>query len=159
MRLTDEQKKLVEDNHNLIYWYTSNRGLNLDDYYDLLAIELCNTVVNYDDSKGSLSNYFKLRSDWVISRHYRSIKAKKRDTILVDLTENHNSVDDTDDIVDKLNFLDWMDSVDSEVLKLKYKGYSQVEIAEIMKVSPSRVSKIMKRLKKVFYENYRQSNE
>ena len=31
--LTEEQKRLVEENHNLIYWYCHKYNLNIEEYY------------------------------------------------------------------------------------------------------------------------------
>lgn len=53
--LTKQQQQLVEENHNLIYKYMSLYKLNMDDYYDILAIALCRAAKFYDSSKGSFS--------------------------------------------------------------------------------------------------------
>ena len=53
--LTEEQKKLVEDNHNLIYSYMWNKGLSLndtEDWYGVLATALCKTAKLYDPDRG-----------------------------------------------------------------------------------------------------------
>lgn len=55
MKLSDEQVKLVEENHNLIYSFLSSNNFLADDYYDLAAIALCETALHYDPSKGSFS--------------------------------------------------------------------------------------------------------
>ena len=60
MILTKEQQKMVEENHDLIYWYANIKKLNLENWYDLLAIELCGVVLKYNPKKGSLSNYYKI---------------------------------------------------------------------------------------------------
>ena len=39
--MTDEQKKLVEENHALIYQVIRDMGLPIEDHYDLGAIGLC----------------------------------------------------------------------------------------------------------------------
>lgn len=53
--LTEEQKKLVEDNHNLIYSYIWKKGLNnneTEDWYGIFAVSLCNAAKLYDPDKG-----------------------------------------------------------------------------------------------------------
>ena len=40
MKLNDEQRGVVEENHQLIYWYAHRRHLDLEEWYDLLAIRL-----------------------------------------------------------------------------------------------------------------------
>ena len=46
--MTDEQRKLVEDNHSLIYLVINNMGLSVEDNYDIAAIGLCNAAIGYD---------------------------------------------------------------------------------------------------------------
>ncbi len=53
--LTDEQKKLIEENHGLIYKYISIRGLDKDEWYDILAERFCKIIPQYDPKKGKLS--------------------------------------------------------------------------------------------------------
>ena len=58
MRLTDEQRRLAEDNHNLIYRYMHSKKLDIDEWYDILAVGFCKAVATYDPKKGySLSTY------------------------------------------------------------------------------------------------------
>ena len=53
--LSPEQQKLVEDNHNLIYSFAHSRRLKLEQYYDVLAICLCNAACDYEKNKGEFS--------------------------------------------------------------------------------------------------------
>lgn len=53
-RLTDEQRKLVEDNHDLIYWYMHKYRLT-EDFYYILALGLCMAARNYNSDLGSFS--------------------------------------------------------------------------------------------------------
>lgn len=53
--LTNEQQKLVETNHNLIYKFAHKENLVIDDYYDILAIGLCRAAMGFDESKGKFS--------------------------------------------------------------------------------------------------------
>ena len=57
IQLNDEQRKLVEDNHNLIYQYLIDNKLPQDEYYDIAAIGLCKAALKYDTSKGAFSTY------------------------------------------------------------------------------------------------------
>ena len=54
--LNDQQRKLVEDNHNLIYYFLKGKNLSLDaveDWYGLCAIGLCKAALIYDSTKGT----------------------------------------------------------------------------------------------------------
>ena len=51
-KLTDDQRKLAEKHHNLIYTFAREYKINLDEYYDLLAIGLCIAARIFDPDKG-----------------------------------------------------------------------------------------------------------
>ena len=147
MRLTEEQKKIVEENHNLIYWYINKNKLDVNDYYDLLAIELCNTAMKHNAERGSFANYFNLRADGMMYKEYRKANAHKRKHVEVDFdVDYYNTMGDID-ITDGLALEELMSGEYGEVLLLKSKGYTQVEIADILNTNQSKVSKILKRAK------------
>ena len=53
--LNDAQRKLVEENHSLIYKYLNSRNLSMDsieDWYGTAAIGLCQAALCYDPNKG-----------------------------------------------------------------------------------------------------------
>ena len=156
MRLTDEQRELVEENHNLIYWYINRRKLDIEEWYDLLAIELCYTVMKYNPEKGSLSNYFKLRADGLVHKEHKKQNSQKRFHHGVSYVENIHSpisleLEGGSDFSVKLK--EFVGEENSDILLLKYQGYTQSEIAEKLGISQSYVSKILKRLKDEYYEN------
>lgn len=45
--MTDEQKQLVEQNHNLIYFYLYRHNLSIEEYYDVAAIGLCKAAITF----------------------------------------------------------------------------------------------------------------
>lgn len=53
--LTPQQKKLVEDNHNLIYSLAYKKNINLDEFYGDLAIGLCKAALAFDENRGKFS--------------------------------------------------------------------------------------------------------
>ena len=55
MKLNNEQRKLVEDNHKLIYFFASKNNIDVDEYYDILALALCQAAYHYDKTKGAFS--------------------------------------------------------------------------------------------------------
>lgn len=55
--LTNEQQKLVEVNHNLIYKFANKENLAIDEYYDILAIGLCRAAIGFEESKGKFSTF------------------------------------------------------------------------------------------------------
>jgi RNA polymerase sigma factor (sigma-70 family) len=147
MKLTEEQQQVVADNHNLIYWYANLAGLKLADWYDLLAIELCITVIKYEEGKGSLSNYFKLRADGMVYKEYRKSQSQKRLATVIQYTENVHQIQDPESIEDKYDLKELMDVENGAIIKMKYEGYTQTEMARELGVSQSYVSKILKKLR------------
>lgn len=53
--LTEEQRKIAADNHNLIYAYANKSRISIDDWYGVLAIGLCKAAKSFDNSKGEFS--------------------------------------------------------------------------------------------------------
>jgi len=142
MTLDDSQRKLVEENHNLIYWYASTFGVDLEEWYGDLAIELCKTIVQYDSEKGSLSNYYKIRADNMMNKERAKLNSKKR---------SNNGVISIHDLYDS-NLAEHTDDFDESslfrfdkcgILKMKSEGYTQLEIGEKLGMTQSQVSKII----------------
>jgi RNA polymerase sigma factor (sigma-70 family) len=140
MVLTDKDREVVSENHNLIYWYLNLKGLDVDEWYDLLAIELCKTIVKHDESLGSLANYFKIRCDGIVSKEFRKRNAKKRYHVPVEYADECNGELIDFDLIALEQFIE---NSNCDVLKLKFQGYSQKEIAEIIGISQSQVSRIL----------------
>lgn len=143
--LTIEQQKIVEDNHNLIYWYANKANLNIDEYYGLLAMELCKTVMKYDETKGSLANLYKMRCDNLIKNEYRNNSRKPREVYGYNDERIHNDMNDVELKIDLENLIK---SDKTGVLKLIADGYTQKEISKILGISQSTVSNVLKRVRK-----------
>ena len=47
--MTEKQKQLVVDNHNLIYSFLHKHGFDEEEFYDLAAIGLCKAAKSYKD--------------------------------------------------------------------------------------------------------------
>lgn len=56
-KITEEQKKIVEDNHNLIYSFLREYKLPIDEWYGLAAIGLCKAAMSYDNNLSKFSVY------------------------------------------------------------------------------------------------------
>lgn len=152
MKLTNEQAQIVEENHALIYWYANLKQLKLDDWYDLLAIELCKTVIKHHPEKSSLANYYKLRCDCLCNKEYQKTQAQKRFNLGVyDLEEVYNWTTPNDckyeDVDDLQLIVDTFSSEYQEIIVLKYQGYTQGEIANMLGLSQSQISKILRKVR------------
>lgn len=62
-QLNAEQQRLVEENHNLIYWFINKMRLSLEDYYGVVAIGLCKAAYSYDSSRGCA---FSTHAHWAM---------------------------------------------------------------------------------------------
>ena len=157
-KLTEEESVLVAENHNLIYWIAHFKGLNLDEWYDLLAIELCATIRHYNPSRGSLSNYYKMRVEGLMSKEYRRSTRQKRIPMEQMYDMELQSDDASTDDYELSDLLDWIDNSEyKQVIKLKAMGYTQKEIGDEIGFSQTYISFILKEVRKQ-YEDYRQSN-
>lgn len=146
-KLTIDQSKLVEDNHKLIYWYLSKRGLSYDEWYDLFAIELCYTAMAYDKNQGSFSNYFKLRCDWLVKNNFRISQLKKNQHIDLELFDGYEYPIQKELFTEtELCYL--FDGKYGTILKMVYEGYTQEEIAHKLGKNQSYVSNILKKIRK-----------
>jgi len=76
--LTDNQRKLVEDNYKLIQGYARWRNINLSDYHGLLAIGLCNAAKLYNPEKGSFSSIAYYCMDNEFGHYNTKTKTQKR---------------------------------------------------------------------------------
>lgn len=47
-KLNNEQRKLVEENHNLIYSFLNNQALSINEWYDICAIGLCKAALTFN---------------------------------------------------------------------------------------------------------------
>ena len=160
--LTEEQKRLVEENHNLIYWYCHKYNLDIEEYYGLFAIELCRAVQLYDPTKSKIATYI-IKAFW--NKHVNFEKRKKRnkrkaneDTIsidqdfgqdgeeakLSDFLTNGKSVED-EIIMIPLSELGLEDKLMSVVrLRLENPNITQQEMADKLGVSQSQVGRYLK---------------
>lgn len=153
VKLTPEQAQIVADNHNLIYWYCNMKKLDVNTYYDLLAIELCNTVMKYDPEKGTLANYFKIRADGMIAKEYQKSQAQKRAHKDIRYIENLYGVDNIYTNYKLRETYETLLGLDEYgIIKLRLLGYTQNEIAEMLNLSQSFISKELKRIRKEFNE-------
>lgn len=151
MKLTEEQQRIVEENYKLIFWYANMKHLNLEEWYDLLAIELCYAVMKHKVEKGSLSTYFKLRADGLVYKESKKARTLKRTCTEVGFIENiHSNRETTDEL---LELEEWVGVENKDIIRMKYDGYTQTEIAREIGVSQSYVSKVLRKTKEDYYSD------
>lgn len=179
--VTDEQKKLVENNTGLIMAVLKkiiikNKNKDIDDFISIGYEALCTAAINYDSNKGSFSS---LAYSCILHKIYRELKHKyRRENNIVSLEQKIANIENGMTYEDLLSqreelFEDkYIDHRTAEELvpiinaKLKYKDRmtlvyllqydSQEIVAEIMGVSRQCINQRIKNIKKIllkYYEN------
>lgn len=101
--MTEQQKKLVEENHNLIYGFLHKQNLDPEEYYDLAAIALCEAAQIYDPDRGISFSTLGYRCMYnCIGHEIRKSNTKKRQGAV--LSYYQATTDDS------TSFLDLMES-------------------------------------------------
>lgn len=159
-QLTDEERKIVEDNHNLIYGVAKKFHLDVDEWYGILAIELCKAVQHHDPARGKLSTYYYIRAGSTILNEISKSKTQKRqhegmeNLEYLENVETENTLDEGDILVSSLE--DWFSNEEyGEILKYKLQGYTQKDIGEKLKLKPYAIKMKLKRAKEDYDGNYR----
>lgn len=170
MKLTEEQKKLVEENHNLIYWFAKKYHVPIEDYYDVLAQGLCMAAYHYDPSKCSFSTYAYLCMNTEMHVEYR--KTLRKSEIpqgnifhyenawqLSDLIPTNEKTENK--VIDKISYEnlisllnDILNDKDKEVLSYILNGLTMREIAKIEGTSHQAIHNRMKKIREKVKKSY-----
>ena len=169
-KLTEEQKKLVEDNHKLIYSFIIKRNLSIDEWYDVLAYALCKAAATFNPEKAKFSTYvmkcmFNEYNMVLRSNNSNCRKANESalyyydniplcnggdDLIYLDVIEDKSCINVEDAVITKMSIqiYDKLTDLQKQVFKLTLFGYTQIEIAEILDYSQGYISRILKKIRK-----------
>lgn len=172
--MNDEQRKLVEDNHNLIYACLRKYNLSIDEYYDVVAIGLCKAAITFDEkSECAFSTYAYLLMQHEIDMVFRH-NTRKRAIPLDQITYYQNVISDSDGKeTERLRFISDNVDIESEVIandsikqvrsKLKERDrivfdllaldYRQKEIGKIIGCSQPHISRIKRKIIKLLEED------
>ena len=167
--LTKQQQNLVEMNHNLIYGFANRNNLNIDEYYDLLAIGLCKAAKIFDNNKSEFSTlaYYCMRNE--VYQHWKHIKTKSY--IPNEIVLSYDALNNTDNIENKNSFLeiltdkkltedivinDLMENAIFNILSKKERiiveflvsGLNQIEISEKLGCTKQCISAIVCKIRK-----------
>ena len=170
MKLTEEQKKLVEENHNLIYWFAKKYHVPIEEYYDVLAQGLCMAAYHYDPSKCSFSTYAYLCMNTEMHVEYR--KTLRKSEIpqgnifhyenawqLSDLIPTNEKTENK--VIDRISYEnlisllnDILNDKDKEVLTHILNGLTMREIAKIEGTSHQAIKKKKKKIREKVKKSY-----
>lgn len=168
--LTEEQKRLAEDNHNLIYGFLRRRNYSIEEWYGVAAIGLCKAAAVFDPAKGyafsTIAYVCMKRAIYGVKRDMRSQKRdggavisldaeQLEDVSLLGKTPDH--VNYADEAIVQLELKEFLASVprwEREVLQRSMVGMTQVEIARAMGVSQPHIGRTLKKQKAEFDRRY-----
>lgn len=172
LRLSEQQRKLVQDNHNLIYSFAWCKNIDLEEYYDVLAIGLCVAATKYDASISSFSTYAFTCMNSQYCKELRRNQRKSKipadmilslDEPLCQNTDTHdgnltlsdllpdNTVDVEKDILTQQSLQEMCDSLkekEKNVLMSLVNGKSQSELAEQYGISRQRIGQLVSNIRK-----------
>ena len=175
MKLTEEQRKLIEENHNLIYGFLKINELDKDEYYDTAAFGLCKAAIKYDSSKGIFSSFAykcmtsEMYHQWSYDarkcripkkiiysyNHFHNVENNEQ-VVNTDLTsfewnKNNNHNRDVADIItekEKISkFLPLLKEEEWSIVKYLVSGFNQQEIADKFNISHQAVSEKIKNIR------------
>lgn len=165
IKMNSTQRKLVEDNHKLIYSFLQRHNLPLDaeeDWYGTAALGLCRAAVLYDSDKGAFSTYayqamlmsvrevVRSKNKDIQATYYLDSPIPLTDMFLLDIIPDN---DDVTKYVDTLSIVkktyDKMSARNKEVIALAIgKGMKYNAIGARLGITRQGVSRIVNRFRK-----------
>lgn len=168
-KLTADQSKLVQDNHNLIYSFAHKYHLDLDEWYDVLALGLCKAALQYDSERSAFSTYAyccmragylqEVRKSQAVSRFSESEIVSYNQLIdipdgcaeLISVIKDLRSEGFTSAVEYKLDAISAYESLsdrDKLIVELRIgQGMKQKDVAEAVRVKQPTVAKIVKKFR------------
>jgi RNA polymerase sigma factor (sigma-70 family) len=174
--LSKDQQDLASDNHKLIYSFAKQMGLDIEEYYGLLAIGLCKAAKTYDPNRGftfSTYAYITMRNEcYMYWRHMKNICHIPEELIfsyntpLGDETDGKDYAERINDIfgtyqldtagIEVKEFIGSLTKEEKQVIFEKCMGYTQKEIAIHVGKCQVTVGRIINRIKEKWLNgNYR----
>lgn len=77
-RLTEEQRKLVNDNIGLVKKFVEKKRLKYDEWYDLMCIALCEAAITYNPEKGKFSTHAFWKMQQKLTHEVTHLNTNKR---------------------------------------------------------------------------------
>lgn len=176
--LTEAQKQLVEENHNLIYSFINSKHLDIEEYYGKCALALCKAAKGWNEELGKFSTYAYMCMYNVLKTEYRDNTLKRTiplnkisnledkvtsdsedsdgATLLDLIADDVNIEDETiaklklDNFMEKVKTFKYGGDVRTKVVELLLQGKDRKEIAEELNISRQRISIILIELRDIW---------
>ena len=174
-KLTAEQSKRVADNHGLTFSFCFKHGLDIDEYYDVLALALCKASQTYNPDVSEFSTYAYSTMKFAVWDEYRKQNTYKskvpqylltstnelvgidKDTPLIELIPSKDEPFEKQ--IENEMFFERLKNIlskkEKEVVELRFcKDYTFEEIAKMLNVSKQSVQQTFERAKKKIKERW-----
>lgn len=163
--MTEKEKQLVEDNHNLIYFCLKKYDLPENEFYDIAAIGLIKAAKAYNEQEIKFSTFavncigneikkeYKKRTLKRIVPNDKLVRADRKIgqslndyyTIIQNGNENLEERVCTEDLIKKITRK--LDDRRKQVLAMLIDGYNMSDIASAMGVKPQRIFQLRNDIK------------
>lgn len=160
-----EQAKLVEDNHNLIYYMLNEMHLPEADYYDVAAIALCKAAMTYEPKRGAFSTcacrYIrwaliaqlktenrKVRRDEKNVLHYNAMTREDTEFIDTFADEGINPEDMAINSVLIAELVPKLKPKEKKIVLMLANGYKWRDVRKALGISNSAVGQTLKRIRR-----------
>lgn len=168
MRLTEEQRALAEQHHDMIYKFLYKYHLNFDEHYDIAAIGFCKGIMHYEpERKTILGSYlfYCMRNEYLKSIRKRSVESYKVISLYHELphTEGRRPIDiiadsqsTLDSTIEQIGHREIMQNLTKQerfILFHTICGDTQQEIAAKLNLHPKTVQKKLRPVRERLYAN------
>lgn len=165
--LTEEQKKIAEENHALIPYFIKKFNVSYDEFYDLFAIDYIKCIKIWDKEKAKLPtllyNAFKNRISMENRRKYspgkRPIETavslntvifnETNEITLEELIADNADLEHNFELSEAVNFF-----MSYDVTKYLMMGYTQKEIGKMLGYSQPGISRLQKKIKQKYEKEF-----
>lgn len=160
--LNDEERKFVEENHNLVYSFLRKNNLDIEEYYDIAIFGLIEAVKKYNVSRGTFSTFAYICMLNKVRMEMRKVRSRNKGvkTISLDVKYEKISMGDLLPAPDTVESIYLHNEYVRRIEKLPEKlktvvsllafGYNQTEIGKIMGYSQAYISRLItKALKEI----------
>ena len=161
MKLTDTQRQIAEDSHNLIYRFLWQNHLDVDEWYGIIAIGYLKAVLRFDPSRGKLSTiaFLEMKGAYVREINRRNRLKRKESCISIHspicdganieigdlLPDPYDLADQCASRVDLEAALKKLTSDQRRILSMALDGVYQSDIAIVMKTRQETISRILRK--------------
>ena len=168
-----DRKKLAEENHKLIYWFCWKNHLDLEEWYDIIAIGYMKGINSYDETVGVKTSAYLtkiMKNEYLMQLRLKQTKGRIPEIKISSLEFEFSNSNDSNGEKDNANMYDFISDKNSDfeericlkndlekalktikikdryrkIYDLRIKGYTYTEIAEIEKCSRARIQAICK---------------